>query len=142
MESLFGGDYVNTSRDEILEFLRDISGPVGPEVFAGFGSNIQDQYASAGSDLGAMMTVDDSIKNTWVNNVDVESAIRGLLSIVVTPPNHDWCNGFYYRFRDNWDYNIVDLLGRLREVDRIVFETVKREFSHNADVASLLREIE
>ena len=133
---------MNTSRDEILDFLRDISGPIGPEVFAGFGSDIQDQYASVGSDVGAVMTVDASIKDSWVKKVDVESAIRGLFSIAVTPPNHDWCNGFYFRFRDNWDYNLADLLGRLREVDRTAFETVKNEFSHNADVVLLLREIE
>ena len=51
------------SEDEILKFIADISGPIGPEVFAGFGISIQNQISNE-----PLMT--ETIISRWIEDSD------------------------------------------------------------------------
>ena len=104
-------EYKMHSRDNLLEFIADLSGPIGPEVFAGFRSKLQHEMTD---DLSAL----DRAMDEWSCKVDTKQALNSLFDIACNPPGVEFHNNFIGRFRESWDLVITDLLYRPGKRDR------------------------
>jgi len=91
-------------RDKVLEFLMELSGPVGPEGLAGFGSELSQKI------IGDPLNAIDDAKNEWVQAVDVEQGFNCLLEIACNPPGKEFNNDFYTRFKQNWTFSLAELI--------------------------------
>jgi hypothetical protein len=101
------------NKEEILEMLSDLSGPVGPEIFAGFGSILQKRIAEWNDDPSVILEKTDEFMNDWVKVNDSDETLRILLDILQNPPGREFYSDFYRRFKDNWDFILAELIIKL-----------------------------
>lgn len=106
-------------RAELIELLEELSEPVGPWVFAGYGGSVATLRHRA-SDFDAGEAAVEALKQAWVDSVDIAPAIDTLLGIAVDHPTEA---------SDAWDFEVCDLLWRLGQRDRDALEAAMARFA-------------
>lgn len=101
-------------RNNILEFIADLAGPSGPEIYAGYGSAIQ-------RDLGFGHASTEELIIDWVNEVDTKEALTVLFDIAINPPGGDFYNNLVCSFTKNWEYILSELLYALGQKNLAFF---------------------
>ncbi len=81
------------NREELLEFIADLAGPIGPEVFAGYGSKLQDAMKND-------EFYSEKIKIEWSEKVDITVALDLLFDIASNPPDKTFLNDFYSCYKE------------------------------------------
>jgi hypothetical protein len=118
-------------RAELLRFLEELSEPVGPAVFAGFGGSIA-TLRHESSDFMAGEAAVEAVKEAWVESVDVALAIDALLGIAVDHPA---------KASDEWDFELFDLLWRLGKRDRDALEAAMTRFAATGQAERIIVEL-
>jgi hypothetical protein len=106
-------------RAALLEFLEELSEPVGPWVFAGYGGSIA-ALRHRSSDFVEGEAAVEAVKEAWIDSVDVALAIDALLGIAV---DHS------PEASDAWQFELCDLLWRLGQRDRDSLEAAMNRFA-------------
>lgn len=94
------------TRESVLELLTELASPLGPEVFAGFGTEFQNRVYEDNS-------YPEKFKDEWEKSVDPLTMLPILIDIAKNPPSEDACFGLHIRRSDAWEYHLRDLLYRV-----------------------------
>ncbi|BAY81454.1 hypothetical protein NIES267_09300 [Calothrix parasitica NIES-267] len=106
------------SREKILEFLADLSAPVDPEVFAGFGSKLQrNRYEWQKQECE--FEKEEEYICCWVEEQEVMHTLDILFDIARNPPGIEFCNGIYQRRKSDWEYFLILLIYLLGKKDKV-----------------------
>ncbi|MCP4161671.1 MAG: hypothetical protein GY760_16485 [Deltaproteobacteria bacterium] len=122
------------NREELLEFISDLAGPIGPEVFAGYGSKLQDAMKND-------EFYSEKIKDEWSDIVDITEALDLLFDIASNPPDKTFHNDFYIHYKEKWEFEVTDLLYRVGTRDRKAFLKRLSSFKVNEDAKKIIMEL-
>lgn len=122
------------NRDNLLVFLADLASPIGPEVFAGYGSELQNKRHED-PDYG------DKAKSDWVKSVNTQSALEILFEIACNPPDANFINNFYFRFQESWIYELTDLIFLVGKKDRLNLLVNLKKHSNNENARVIISEV-
>lgn len=110
------------SREQILKFLADLSAPVGPEVFAGFGSEVQrNRYEWQKQDCE--FEKEEEYICYWVEEQEFVHTLDILFDIARNPPGIEFSNGIAQRRKQDWEYFLILLIYQLGIKDRVALLT-------------------
>jgi len=110
------------SREKILEFLADLSAPVGPEVFAGFGSKLQ-KNRYEWQKQNCEFEKEEQHICCWVDEQDVVHTLDILFDIARNPSGIEFSNGISQRRKLDWEYFLILLIYHLGKKDRVALLT-------------------
>ena len=105
------------SREQIQEFIADLSTSVGPEVFAGFGSKLQ-RNRYEWQKQGCEFEKEEEYICCWVEEQEVVHTLNILFDIARNPPAIEFFNGIYQRRKLDWEYFLILLIYLLGKKDR------------------------
>ncbi len=88
------------NRDELLAFLVESTLPMGTEVFAKYGSQIENRRAA---DLFAEFEIIEE----WFAKVEMENTLKLLFNIAFEPPEASFMNNYYGRFQEVWNNTLL-----------------------------------
>ncbi|MBI2264614.1 MAG: hypothetical protein HYU64_05525 [Armatimonadetes bacterium] len=128
------------TREQIQELIADLAAPVGPDVFSGFGTEVQNLRFECWNDARADDKLDDLVENR-LDAADLDSLIDVLLEIVRKPPGADFLNNFYGRRRFDWDYWVTNLFCRIASRDRALLTKKLAPYEENPDVSRVIEEV-
>jgi hypothetical protein len=94
------------TRENIAELIADFCGPLGPEVFAGYATGLQQRRVDWGDDAEKYLEESEAFVTEWAGGVDVENTLAALLDLLVNPPGKEFHNGFCERLKDDWEYGL------------------------------------
>jgi hypothetical protein len=100
-------------REEITEILADFSAPLDPDVFAGFGSELQNHLAKWSKEGELFLEKTDAFISEWTGNVDFEETWTALIDILKNPPGREFYNNFCERRKDDWEYSLSTFITAL-----------------------------
>ncbi|MCB1805479.1 MAG: hypothetical protein KDJ99_10125 [Candidatus Competibacteraceae bacterium] len=118
-------------RSELINFIADLAGPIDPSVFAGFGSKVQMRISS--NSLAG-----EKIKTEWVSKADAVAALDVLFDIACNPPDETFENNFYGRFKENWEFEVADLIYRFGNTHLKELQEKMAVHEKNANVKSII----
>ncbi|MBM9500557.1 hypothetical protein JWG44_09890 [Leptospira sp. 201903071] len=90
------------SKQELLEFLADLTCPMDPFVFAGFGSQYQEEYLSKDVDV---FELEDRYIEQFLSSSDLNETISRLFSVFITKPTEFYEN-LATRRSEAWDHSV------------------------------------
>ncbi|MGV8125370.1 MAG: hypothetical protein AB2L14_36960 [Candidatus Xenobiia bacterium LiM19] len=90
----------------LIELIADFSAPIGPEVFAGLGSGLQNSRASWNDDAGEYLANTDAFVRDWAEKADFEETLAALVDILKEPPGRKFHNNFCERLKDDWAHGL------------------------------------
>lgn len=106
------------SREKILEFLADLSAPVDPEVFAGFGSEFQ-KIRYEWQKQQCEFEKEEEYIRCWVEEQEVEHTLDILFDIASNPPGIEFENGIVQRRQLDWEYFLSFIIYKLGLKNRV-----------------------
>lgn len=122
------------SREKILEFLADLSAPVGPEVFAGFGSELQRnryEWQKQSGEFEGEIEKEEEYICCWVEEQEIVHTLDILFDIARNPPGIEFYNGIAQRRKLDWDYFLTLLIYKLGSRDKT--ELIAKLEANNQD---------
>ncbi|MEL6163544.1 MAG: hypothetical protein AAFR37_07210 [Cyanobacteria bacterium J06628_3] len=128
------------SREQILEFLADLSAPVGPEVFAGFGSEFQRNRYEWEKQSGEFEKEEEYIC-CWVEEQEVEHTLDILFDIARNPPGIEFENGIAQRRKLDWEYFLILLIYHLGKRDKVNLLAKIEANNQDKTLYSILEEV-
>lgn len=123
------------NRDELLAFLVDLTSPIGPEVLAGFGTEIENRRAD---DLFAYFDIIEE----WSARVKVEDTLTLLFDIALEPPDVSLINNYYGRFQEAWNHTLVDLVYAVGKRDAVILEKTIEQYKDYQSLADFIAELQ
>lgn len=105
------------NRDSMLRWITECCGPIGPDTFAGFGSDVMGERARNATSFEAALEDHEKRIRNWTQNADFESEMPLLLDILEHPPGPEFQDHFYERFRDEFDFQVNEFIGSLGKRD-------------------------
>ncbi|MBM9577675.1 hypothetical protein JWG45_11335 [Leptospira sp. 201903070] len=90
------------SKQKLLEFIADLTCPMDPFVFAGFGSNYQEEYLSEENNV---FELEDRYIEQFLCSFNLNETISHLFSILITKPV-DFYENLATRRSDFWDHSV------------------------------------
>ncbi len=106
----------------MLEFLADLSAPIGAEVFAGFGSQFQqNRYQWQKEDTA--IEEEEKYISCWVEEQEVVHTLDILFDIARNPPGVELYDGIAQRRQLDWEYFLTLLIYQLGIKDRVALLT-------------------
>lgn len=127
------------SREEILEFIADLSAPVDPFVFAGFGSKLQ-KNRYEWQKQGCEFEKEEEYICCWVEEQEVGHTLDILFDIVRNPPAIEFSNGIAQRRKSDWEYFFILLIYHLGKKDRVAL-LAKIEANSQDEIYPILEEV-
>lgn len=128
------------SREKILEFLADLSAPVGPEVFAGFGSEFQrNRYKWQKEDRE--FEKEEEYICCWVEEQEIMHTLDILFDIARNPPGIEFYNGIAQRRQLDWDYFITLLIYKLGIRDKTALLTKLEANSEDEKIRLIIEDV-
>ena len=128
------------SREQILKFLADLSAPVDPEVFAGFGSQLQQKrYQWQKEDRE--IEEEEKYICCWVEEQEVVHTLDILFDIARNPPGVELYNGIAQRRQLDWDYFLTLLIYQLGIKDRVALLIKLEANNHDEKLSSIVETI-
>jgi hypothetical protein len=106
------------SKEQILEFLAELAAPLGPEVFAGFGSEFQNNRYEWEKENQEIEKEEEYIY-CWVKEQEIIHTLDILFDIARNPPGADLYNGIAQRRQVEWEYYLVFVIYQLGIKDRV-----------------------
>ena len=106
---------MNSYHEHVLNFIADMSAPIGPEVLAGFGTTTQNQILENPTDI-------DGILRQWLGEQDAPPLLETLLHIAVTVTLPEPYHTLRERFAEDWQYILTELLYMVIDGDRTRFD--------------------
>jgi hypothetical protein len=104
------------TKREILEFLAELASPIDPEVFAGFGSEFQNQRYEWEQQNQEM---EEEYICAWIDQQEVTHTLDILLEIAYSPPGGDFYQGIAQRRKLDWDHYLALIIYQLGIKDRV-----------------------
>lgn len=105
------------SKEQILEFLAELAAPVSPEVFAGFGSELQ-RNRYEWEKQNQEFEKEEEYISAWIKEQEVEHTLDILLEIAYNPPERDLYNGIAQRRQLDWEYYLALIIYQFGTRDR------------------------
>ncbi|MDY6898251.1 MAG: hypothetical protein SWZ49_09255 [Cyanobacteriota bacterium] len=128
------------SREKILEFLADLSAPVGPDVFAGFGSEFQrNRYKWQKEDRE--FEKEEEYICCWVEEQEIMHTLDILFDIARNPPGIEFYNGIAQRRQLDWDYFITLLIYKLGIRDKTALLTKLEANSEDEKIRLIIEDV-
>ena len=127
------------SRERILEFLADLSAPVDPFVFAGFGSKLQ-RNRYEWQKQGCEFEKEEEYIRCWVDEQEVIHTLDILFDVARNPPGMEFENGIAQRRKLDWEYFLVLLIYYLGKKDKAAL-LAKIEANHQDGIYPILEEV-
>ena len=118
----------------VLEFLRDLTTPIGPSVFAGYGSDIQRQLAKG-------PLCEDKIIKEWLKANDQVILLKLLIDIAKTPELEGPFNSHRSRFREDWESLLSELIYNICAINEQLFYKVINEISSSKEAKNIIRNL-
>ncbi len=122
-------------RDELLAFLVELTSPIGPEIFAGYGSQIENRRAA---DLFAEFEIIEE----WSAKVEVENTLKLLFDIALKPPEASFVNNYYGRFREVWNSTLLDLVYAVGRRDPAALKKMIEQYQSYPLLANFIHELQ
>ncbi len=126
------------SKIEILDYLSDLSAPIGPEVFAGFGSKTQNDIHQAGE----YITEQDALIRTWIEESDRSLLLQSLMDISKTIELENPYAYISAKFSENWDFHVTDLIYQACVPDLKRLEEVVDELASDTQSKAIARKLD
>lgn len=105
------------TRDQLMELIAEFSAPIGPDVFAGFGSELQNSLAEWSEDGGQYIEKTDAYLMEWAEKADFEETLSAIVDILKNPPGREFHNNFCVRLKDDWEYGLSVFIAALARRD-------------------------
>ncbi|MGB3759465.1 MAG: hypothetical protein WBA07_24375 [Rivularia sp. (in: cyanobacteria)] len=128
------------SREQIIEFLADLSAPVDPEAFAGFGSQLQ-QNRYQWQKENRKFEKEEEYICCWVEEQEVVHTLDILFDIARNPPGVELYNGIAQRRQLDWDYFLTLLIYQLGIKDRVALLIKLEANNHDEKLSSIVETI-
>ena len=122
------------SKEEVLEFIADISCPIGPIVFAGFGSNYQKR-------LMEEPLCFDEIIYEWLSESEAISLLQVLIEIACCKKLDQRFECLRLRFWEDWEHTIINLLFELTQENEPMFEEVMAQLGTSEPAQRIVSEL-
>lgn len=122
------------NHDELLAFLVQLTSPIGPEIFAGYGSQIENRRA-------AYLFAEFEIIEEWSAKVEVENTLKLLFDIAIEPPEASFMNNYYGRFQEVWNNTLFDLVCAVGRRDPAVLKKIIKQYESYPSLANFIHEL-
>ncbi|AOP33310.1 hypothetical protein A0128_05285 [Leptospira tipperaryensis] len=99
------------SKQKLLELLADLTCPMDPFVFAGFGSKYQEEYFAQELDV---FDIEERYIETFLNSFDLDETVSDLFSIFITKPT-DFYENLATRRAEDWDHSVNLMISKAAE---------------------------
>ncbi|WP_284380942.1 hypothetical protein [Litoribrevibacter albus] len=119
----------------VLDFIADLTAPIGPEVFAGFGSKTQKELAKD------PLCFDALIKD-WLSNMDLDALAPLLIEIACGDSLPERCANLRMRFQKDWVLVLTSIIFEAYSSDESAFEVILHKLDDSLegeDIAAELR---
>lgn len=119
----------------VLDFIADLTVPVGPEVFAGFGSKTQKELAKD------PLCFDALIKE-WLSNMDLNVLAPLLIEIACGGTLPERYANLKVRFQKDWSLVLTSIIFEAYSADESAFEDILQKLDaslEGKDIAAELR---
>jgi len=93
-------------KEQLIELIADFAAPLGPEVFAGFGSGLQNRRIDWSNNTEEILENDDAFLREWAEKADFEETLSALVDILKEPPGSEFHNNLRERLKDDWEYGL------------------------------------
>ena len=123
------------NRETLLAFIADMAGPIGPEVFAGYGSDAARRMSEDPCEYYAIV-------REWGEKINVGEVFPLIIDVMRNHPDNSFLNDFYGRFTDDWNGTIADLIDQCMERDEPEVRRVIAEYRKNPFYAECIDQIE
>jgi hypothetical protein len=127
------------SRELILEFLADLSAPIGAEVFAGFGSEFQRKRYEWQKEN--RVEKEEEYICCWVDEQEVVHTLDILFDIARNPPGIELYNGIAQRRQLEWEYFLIFIIYQLGIKDRVALISKLEANNKDEKLYSMIEEI-
>ncbi|TGM61593.1 hypothetical protein [Leptospira adleri] len=111
---------------KLLELLADLTCPIDPFVFAGFGSEYQEEYLSKKDDT---FDLEDRHIEQFFRSCDIEETVSHLFSILITKPT-DFYENLATRRSDPWDHSVNLMISKASEKKPEIVSSVFLRSAH------------
>lgn len=129
------------TRDLLMELIAEFSAPIGPDVFAGFGSELQNSLAGWSEDVGQFMEKTDAYMMEWADRVDFEETLSAIVDILKNPPGREFHNNFCERLKDDWEYGLSAFVAALARRDPAALVKELKPLMQDPGLTRLISEI-
>ncbi len=123
------------NHDELLAFLVELTSPIGPEIFAGYGSQIENRRAA---DLFAEFEIIEE----WSAKVEAENTLKLLFDIALEPPEASFMNNYYGRFQEVWNNTLFDLVCAVGRRDPAALKKIIEQYQSYPSLADFIHELQ
>ena len=101
------------TEQDVLDFLRDMSAPIGPWEFAGYGSELTQKITNISGDSEHYLDERDRILQEWIQFSDSVSLLNQVLTIATSDHLPEDYEIHRQRYNDGWIVTLTDLLDAL-----------------------------
>ena len=136
------------SRAQLEEFLTDLASPIGPEVFAGIGTELQTKryrWQNEESDIVKGVAPEQEqlgeLIRSWASNQDTEETLDLLFDIACDPPDERLHNNIYQRRRQDWDHFLTILIYELGIRNRPLLLSKLEAYARTDQAASIIGDV-
>jgi hypothetical protein len=126
------------TKKQILEFLAELASPVDPDVFAGFGSEFQNQRYEWQKQNQEMEKEEEYIC-AWIDEQEVTHTLDILLEIAHNPPDEDFYHGIAQRRQLDWEHYLALIIYQLGIKDRVTL--MSKLEAQNGSLNSLIEAV-
>lgn len=120
------------------EFLAELAAPVGPDVFAGGGSEFQKLRVQWEKEDPLSIDKEEEFIKNWVEKQDLLPTLDALFDIARNPPGLELYNGIATRRKFEWDYHLADLIYQFGLKDRAaLLSRLQEELSNEKNPPAL-----
>ncbi len=122
------------SKQEVLEFIRDLSGPIDPEIYAGYGSELERR-------LERDHLVADEIIDEWFQNSEQTPLLAVLVEIACGSQLEEMFASHKKRFKLDWEFVLTQLIDGICCKDEKLFTNVLAELDASAEAQNISSEL-
>ena len=126
------------SRNEILDLIADQSGPIGPEVYAGFGSEFREKIACSGDITECM----EQYTNHWIEESAKQPLLENLVAIAKSESLSEPHGEIKKRFKGDWEFHMADLIYRLIKDNLQLSRATVTELKNDCPSVKIAKELE
>jgi len=123
------------SKEEVLEFITDISCPIGPIVFAGFGSAYQNR-------LKRDPLCFDEIICEWLSESESDSLLKILIEVACCKNLNGRFEYIRVRFLEEWEHTLINLLFELTQKNELIFSEMIRQLESSESAQKIAFELQ
>jgi hypothetical protein len=136
-----------TTREEIVKLLVDLVSPIGPHVFAGFGSELQNkryEWQNSRDGLGGIFEEDAQVERVirdWALDLEPAPTLSILFAVACHGPGDETGDYLRREHQPSWDYCLAQLIAAVGSRDRGALDQLLDAHRDRAEMASNIEDI-